>query len=352
MDSLELFEWKADLDPYGLPSPKGFQQRVMRWGRRQVSQFFGRWPPALDPDLEQRCPQSFCDFVGGRVEHLRPVAVIAEYLWLSRCLEDLPQGIHRILDTHDLMHQRLLQYRGTSFSSFFQCTLADELRCLRRADSVLVIQEEEKRILSKHLPSERLVLTPHGHAISAPPESKRCQKRLVFAGSAHAANVEGLKWFLLEVWPLIAEQDLAATFRVIGSCCQAIQKEIVNCPYQSRIHLAGVVEDLTAHFRQSDILVNPILRGSGLKIKVVEALCCGLGVVSTSKGVEGIDDIDLCSSVRIADAPQSFANGILQLLNSPDALTSASLNFAEPRFSEQSAYSRLRVVLDATCRSK
>jgi len=75
-------------------------------------------------------------------------------------------------------------------------------------------------------------------------------------------------------------------------------------------------------------------------------------VVSTSNGVEGIDDIDLCYSVCIADTTQSFENGILQLLNSPDALTSASLSFAEPRFSGQSAYSRLRAVLDATCRSK
>lgn len=345
VDGFELFEWQADLDPYGLPSPKGFLQRVLRWGRRRLSQLFRRWPPALDPDLEQRCPQSFCDFVGSRVKQLRPVAVIAEYLWLSRSLENLPTDVHRMIDLHDLMHQRLIQYQGTGLHSFFQCTLADELKCLRRADSVLVIQEEEKRILSEHLPSAKLLLTPHGHVISAPPDRSSGQRRLIFAGSAHAANVEGLKWFLQEVWPIVAELDSATIFRVVGGCCQAVQEVVMRCPEHSRIHLAGVVDDMTAEFHQSDIMVNPILRGSGLKIKVVEALCCGLGVVSTSKGVEGIDDIRSCSSVRIADNPHEFANCIHELLDGREDLVQSSLRFAEPRFSEQAAYGGVRDVL-------
>ncbi len=349
VDGFEIFEWKADLDPYGLPSPKGFLQRALRWGRRRVSQLFRRWPPALDPDLEQRCPQSFCDFVGNRVEQLRPVAVIAEYLWLSRCLENLPNSVHRMIDSHDLMHQRLLQYRGTGLHSFFQCTLADELKCLRRADRVLVIQEEEKRILSEHLPSAKLVFTPHGHVISAPPVSSRGQRRLIFAGSAHAANVEGLNWFLQEVWPIIAELDSATIFRVVGGCCQTVQEVVLRCPEHSRIQLAGVVDDLTAAFHQSDIMVNPILRGSGLKIKVVEALCCGLGVVSTSKGVEGIDDLEACPSIRVADEPHEFAMAVTALLNHAGDLSEHSLHFANHRFSPDAAYSELRTVL-VSCR--
>ena len=345
VDSFEIFEWKADLDPYGLPSPKGFLQRVMRWGRRHVSQLLNRWPPALDPDLEQRCPETFCEFVRSRVEDLRPVAVIAEYLWLSRCLEGLPIEVHRILDMHDLMHQRLLQYRGTGFHSFFQCTLADEIKCLRRANSVLVIQEEEKRILSKHLDPSTLVTTPHGHKISPPPGERPRSKRLLFAGSAHAANVEGLRWFLHEVWPLIVEQDLDVTFTVVGGCCEPVREEVQYLSNCRRIHLAGVVDDLIAECHQSDVLVNPILRGSGLKIKVVEALCCGLGVVSTAKGVEGIDDIDACRSIRVADEPHEFAIAVTALLNHAGDLSEHSLQFASNRFSPDAAYSELRTVL-------
>lgn len=347
VDGFEVFGWKADLDPYGLPSPKGFLRRVVRWGWRRISQLFKRWPPALDPDLQQRCPDAFCEFVRRRVVELRPVAVIAEYIWLSRCFENLPTDVHRIIDTHDLMHQRLLQYRGTGLYSFFQCTLADELKCLRRADSVLVIQEEEKRILSSHLEASKLVLTPHGHQISPPPENRRGAKRILFAGSAHAANVEGLKWFLHEVWPLVAGHDSAVTFTIVGGCCQPVHAEVTELTGQSRIHLAGVVADLVAKCHEAVILVNPILRGSGLKIKVVEALCCGLGVVSTSKGVEGIDDLAACPSIRVADQPQEFAMAVTALLNHPDDLSEHSLQFANSRFSPDAAYSELRTVLES-----
>ncbi len=352
VDGFEIFEWKADLDPYGLPSPKGFIQRVVRWGRRRISLLLKWWPPALDPDLQQRCPDGFCEFVRCRVELLRPVAVIVEYLWLSRCLENLPTDVHRIIDTHDLMHQRLLQYRGTGLYSFFQCTLADELKCLRRAGSVLVIQEEEKRILSSYLDASKLVLTPHGHRLSPPARNRSRTMRILFAGSAHAANVEGLKWFLQEVWPLIASQDSAVTFSIVGGCCQSVLDLVAGLPGRSRIHLAGVVDDLIPECHQSDILVNPILRGSGLKIKVVEALCCGLGVVSTSKGVEGIDDLVACPSIRVADTPHEFAMAATALLNHAGDLSEHSLQFANSRFSPDAAYSEMRTVLESCRKGK
>ncbi len=119
---------------------------------------------------------------------------MAEYLWLSRCLEDLPNGVLRIIDTHDLMHQRLLEYRNAGLHSFFQCTLEAELQCLRRANAVLAIQELDKKVLEHHLSNATVLHVPHGNRI--PALTRKSDKNLVFIGSAHSANVEGLSWFL------------------------------------------------------------------------------------------------------------------------------------------------------------
>jgi len=336
VDSFELIESIPDLDPYGELNARTFAARAWRKLRRLTYVFLGRWPPALDPDLPERCPEIFCNRVKEKVAELNPVAVIAEYIWLSRSLLGLPENVVRILDLHDLMHQRLKQYQGSGLHSFFQCTLNDELKCLRRADAVLVIQEEDRRILAQFLSEDALLLTPHTHAIR-PPDVRLTEKRLIFVGSAHAANVEGLRWFLTDIWPLVSTQMADVTFTVVGACCDAIADTIQDAEHCSRIDLRGVVDDVVAELHQARILINPIRRGSGLKIKVVEALCCGLGVVTTTKGVEGIEGIEQCSAVQIADAPDSFACSIAALLDQTDN-SAAALEFAESRFSSNSVF--------------
>lgn len=350
VDTFTMHEWNAKLDPYGLPASQLLPQRAWRWMQRRLCQCLGLWPPALDPDLPQRCPNSFCGFVQEKAHELKPVAVIAEYLWLSRCLVDLPPGIHRIIDSHDLMHQRLLQYRGSGLHSFFQCTLSKELKCLRRADAVLVIQEEEKRLLIPHLQNTQLISTPHGHDI-VPPSVRNRTNHLLFAGSGHSANIEGLQWFLHSIWPIILEQDSTVGLTLAGGCCNGIAGFIDYTHGRPRVNVLGIVDDLVAEYHKADVLINPILRGSGLKIKVVEALCCGMGVVSTTKGVEGIKDIEQCQSIRVADRPEQFAEATLALLRSKDNISESSMHFASQQFSIRAAYKDLQTLLNDSNRT-
>jgi len=347
VDGLELIAWKPEIDPYGLPSATTVWGRLLKKLVRGLRKAIGHWPPALDPDLEDRCPKQFRVAVQDRVEQLRPIAVIVEYIWLSRCLVDLPGDTHRIIDTHDLMHLRLRQYRGAGLYSFFQCTLEDELKCLRRADSVLVIQQHEMEVLSAYLPLEALVLTPHGHELK-PPAKRRRGKQLLFLGSSHAANVEGLKWFLAKVWPLIRVADSEVQLQIVGTAGLVLKNNQDFGESLNGVEICGLVEDVISVLCQADILINPILRGSGLKIKVVEALCCGLPVVSTSKGVEGICRNAECESVAVADRPEEFCHMIMCFLSSDADLEMAALDFCSTQFSFDSAYGQLKKLLTST----
>ena len=281
----------------------------------------------------------------------RPIAVVVVYIWLSKCLSSIPSGVLKLIDTQDAMHLRLKQYRGSNVYSFFHCTLQDELRCLRRADKNLIIQAEEKRIFGEYLRDDQLLLAPHAHDIAPPPETKRKGARLLFVGAPHAANVEGLKWFAAKVWPSIYTTNRNVRLTIAGNVGRVLQQDDSFVYPSDGIEILGFVESIVAVCHNADVFVNPILRGSGLKLKVVEALCCGLPVVSTSKGIEGIPGIAECEAVRIADTPDSFSAAVDELLSAKRDHSEAALSFAEQNFSETVAYEELRAVLSETAES-
>ena len=78
----------------------------------------------------------------------------------------------------------------------------------------------------------------------------------------------------------------------------------------------GRLPDVKAAVAGSAVAVVPLQSGGGTRLKVLEALALGTPVVSTSKGVEGIDLTDGVHAL-VADTPDAFAAAILQLLDDP-----------------------------------
>ena len=134
-------------------------------------------------------------------------------------------------------------------------------------------------------------------------------------------NVQGLFWFLEHVWPLILEKNPKAHFHVAG---KNPPESVLNLKEkQTTIH--GMVEDAHAFLRQYEIMVVPLLSGSGMRLKVVEAMALSKCIVTTSIGIEGIK----CESGReamIADEPKEMAEKILLLLENEDLRTKMSVN--------------------------
>ncbi len=352
VDGLWQYTFQPDLDPYGEPSSRTFLGRVRKRIARHTRQLFRAWPPPLDPDLEERCPGAFCRLVEEKVAQLEPTAVIAVYLWLSKCLRGLPQNVLKIIDSQDLMHVRLQQYQASGLYSFFQCTLADELRCLERADKVLVIQDHDRRLLNKYFPASKLVLTPHAHSICPPPANKKRGLRALFLGASHSANVEGVDWFLRKVWPIVLAQNCNVRLTIAGSVGHVVRRNVEAAHLLKQVEIAGTVDNVVDIMHSSDVLINPIIRGSGLKVKVVEALCCGLPVATTSKGAEGIPGIQQCPAVRMADTPTDFASAVVDLLTVQQNNYGAATSFANDHFSQHAAYQRFRQLLqEAACRA-
>ncbi|MHC5059387.1 MAG: glycosyltransferase family 4 protein [Planctomycetota bacterium] len=81
------------------------------------------------------------------------------------------------------------------------------------------------------------------------------------------------------------------------------------------IRLTGYVEDLFSLVREYPVMVNPMISGSGMKNKVLEAFALNIAVVSTPLGMESIDGAVAGTHYLKADDPEEFAKSIQSLLD-------------------------------------
>jgi glycosyltransferase involved in cell wall biosynthesis len=136
---------------------------------------------------------------------------------------------------------------------------------------------------------------------------------LLFLGSfRHAPNVEALQWFLKEVFPQIRAAEPRAKLVIVGSDPPPRH----SLRDAEAIEMVGFVEDVREPLARYSVFVCPILAGSGIRVKLLEAFAAGIPVVSTRIGAEGLADHDgeFCA---LADDPALFAQHVLRLLQNP-----------------------------------
>lgn len=136
---------------------------------------------------------------------------------------------------------------------------------------------------------------------------------MLFLGSfRHIPNKEALEWFIRNVLPLVLQERPDAKLVVIGSDPPPRH----SLPNSEAIELIGFVDDVLAPLRQYSVFVCPILSGSGVRVKLLEAFAAGIPTVSTHIGAEGLaeQDGEIC---RLTDDPVQFARAILELLANP-----------------------------------
>ncbi len=114
-------------------------------------------------------------------------------------------------------------------------------------------------------------------------------------------NVEALNWFLDQVWPHINQIFPQLTLHVAGRNCP----EWVQNLQMENVMVHGEVRDAHEFLRAHPITVVPLLSGSGMRAKIIEAMALGRIVISTSLGLEGIHAKDK-QEVLIADSPSDF----------------------------------------------
>lgn len=124
-------------------------------------------------------------------------------------------------------------------------------------------------------------------------------------------NVDGLLWFLNEVWPLLIKDFPQLKFYILGKDPDPRIKNLAEGDAQ--IIFTGFVKNLDDYLKKTRVYLAPLRFGSGMKVKVLEGLYRGVPTVSTSVGAEGLK-VEDNKHIMIADQAKDFAAKCIRLL--------------------------------------
>jgi glycosyltransferase involved in cell wall biosynthesis len=164
---------------------------------------------------------------------------------------------------------------------------------------VAAITEPDKRRLMQLGCQEPVVFIPAGVDLTRfqpDPAIKAAPKTLFFLGSLNwRPNVEGLEWFLDNVWPSVKRQWPDLELHVAGKDMPghiAGRKDAGVCMH-------GFVDSAPRFMQEHEVMIVPLLSGGGMRVKIIEGMAMGKCIISTGLGSEGIavrhlDDIVVC----------------------------------------------------------
>ncbi|MEQ9423719.1 MAG: glycosyltransferase family 4 protein [Cyclobacteriaceae bacterium] len=123
-------------------------------------------------------------------------------------------------------------------------------------------------------------------------------------------NQEGVIHFLNEIFPMVLEEEPSAIFNIYGKCNST---QLLNkCENTKNVRLMGFVEDLEMSISTNHVFVSPLLSGTGVQTKLFEAMKCGVPIITTKIGAEGIC-YDGSPPFIIADDPNTFVKQLLRV---------------------------------------
>jgi glycosyltransferase involved in cell wall biosynthesis len=246
-------------------------------------------------------------------DSVRYHAVIINYVWLSVLATIFDPAVTvRILDTHDAFGDRHILARAAGMQpSWFYTTKAEEARGINRADNILAIQPEEGRYF-RGLTAKPVDVIEYAVAPQFLSRRAGAKINIGYIGSGNPWNVESVKQFdsLLANSPNADFLAAHANFLLFGGISRVIGELKI-------FRSMGVVDDIRDAYGMMDLVVNPMVGGTGLKIKTVEALAFGKPVLATKAGGAGLE---LVHQDLLHDDMHSLAGRITVLLTDPDEL--------------------------------
>lgn len=136
-------------------------------------------------------------------------------------------------------------------------------------------------------------------------------RTVTFIGSLDLPHaVEGLQWFLAETWPKVLTRVPDATFLVAGR--RPVAELVRSASATPNVTLVANPEDINQFLAVSRVFVNPVFAGSGVNLKLGDALRWAIPVVTTTVGGRGLTAMS--GALSLADTPESFAERCAVLL--------------------------------------
>jgi glycosyltransferase involved in cell wall biosynthesis len=191
-----------------------------------------------------------------------------------------------------------------------------EISSLDQYDYLVPITQRDLNLFRRLGARCRAIVTPIGLETNRyTPDYRSYQQppSLSFIGSLDwMPNIEGLQWFLDQVWPALHSRYPQLQLHVAGRNTPASLRQVSR----PNVVIHGEVPDARAFINQHSFMMVPLLSGSGMRAKILEGMALGKVVVTTSLGLEGIDARHR-QEVLVANTPEQFIEVLAPYLEQP-----------------------------------
>lgn len=317
--------------------------RGVRWVQWQARRNETTETDRNNGHIDDWCWPTTCAVVRHAVARDKPIAVVAEYALFSKCLEGLPHDVLKVIDTVEVFLRNADRFQVEGLEVPLVCTPASEKAALGRADVLVAIQRNDARVLQELFPRTKVITVSHSHRQPPRRPSGPAAGTILYVGSSNPYNVHGLRQFLQHAWPSIATLVPQATLRIVGSVPALHPVE------ETRIVRLGRVTDeqLVQEYQRANVVINPQVAGTGLKIKCVEALSAGCPLVTNEAGADGLEE-GASAAFLLAKDWSEFAKHVTSILTDDTLrreLEAGARSFADKMFTAEVTFSELAQVL-------
>lgn len=253
--------------------------------------------------------------------------VHVDHLHMAGYIDQVPRGLPVVLREHNIESAILQRFADLSSNPAIRLYAGFQARRLSRYEAAMAprfnrcvaVTAVDGSVLRQMAPTAKVEVIPdgvdtdlfHPNAVPVQPEPFR----LVTTGDyGWAPTADGLTHFVRTVFPLIRASIPEVRLSIVGLNPPGWVRQLKP---ESGIDTLGRVEDVRPEILRGSVFVVPTRIGSGIRLKILEAMAMGRPVVSTSIGCEGIEAVD-GECLVIADAPASFAAAVVRLLRNPE----------------------------------
>jgi polysaccharide biosynthesis protein PslH len=249
-----------------------------------------------------------------------------EFSFLGDCnLRQAPPGDKPpalVVDSHNIDFDLARQYaaaggrvRRLYAAANWRKLRREELATYRDADGVYLCSGADQRRLLEEIPGARTLVIPNAADVEyyqprATDPALDARTVVFFGHLSYFPNVDGVTYFVREIWPRVTEVHPEARLKIIGGDAPRSLLDLAR----PGVELTGFVPDLRPHLAAATAVVVPLRLGGGTRLKIVEAMAMGKAIVSTTLGVEGIEAVP-GRDLLVEDQPAAFADAVNRLLD-------------------------------------
>jgi succinoglycan biosynthesis protein ExoO len=279
------------------------------------------------------------------IQQMAPDAVLVDNIFRAPLLRaPALQDFNTVIGAPDLFYRRHQAMRAAGYK-VFPPALPRELEAglLSTAKAIAAIQPAEAAEIGAMCPRQFVcIATPPALACPPPPGQRRTPGRLVFIGSDTLPNIDGLRWFLGEVWPRLQNVQPEVSLDLVGDCGAAFGR------LPPRVARLGRVKNPAAILHRAALAIAPLRVSSGLKIKILDYARHGLATVMTPESLQGFA-ADPNAPFIVAGDAAAFSGAIAARLAAPDAMDAQrALDYVARHYNAAVSFSGLAAALHVT----